>query len=371
MSTITQPTRKIAVLAANSMRDAVLRTDREMREIEESLTRGKWGTSFVLRKWLALRPRDLQRVLLEFSPHIVHFCGHGSQEGLILESDQGEPREVKGEALANLFRIFARSTECVILNACYSELQADLVAAYVPYVIGMSDAIPDPAAIRFAIGFYEALAAGEPFETAFELGCSALLLYGHVLEATLPVLKRGPVRQGKHEVDFTILKRLTQEEMEMLFAQCRRNVELDHSVEAQMQLGCLSLHCQLYRQARECFEQAIEMVPENAEAHYNLALALIGRRRPRALSSSEIVKVERHLELANRLDPVQSKFLYLLAVVKYDYHFLNGMAAKRPSYDELLRQARSLAHNLAEIERLLENVVIQDRELISILRREI
>ena len=43
--------------------------------------------------------------------------------------------------------------ECVVLNACYSEVQADAIALHVPYLIGMNQAIGDSAAREFAVGF--------------------------------------------------------------------------------------------------------------------------------------------------------------------------------------------------------------------------
>jgi hypothetical protein len=43
-----------------------------------------------------------------------------------------------------------------VLNACYSEIQANAIVQHIDYVIGMSQAIGDTAAIKFAMGFYDA-----------------------------------------------------------------------------------------------------------------------------------------------------------------------------------------------------------------------
>ena len=42
----------------------------------------------------------------------------------------------------------------------------------------MKRAIGDEAAIKFAVGFYDALGAGRDFESAFKFGCSAIAWKG-------------------------------------------------------------------------------------------------------------------------------------------------------------------------------------------------
>ena len=102
-----------------------------------------------------LRPDDLRRALLDFNPEIVHFCGHGlGDDGLVLENDPGLAQLVPTEALANLFKRFAtRGLECVVLNACYSEIQAKEIAEHIDYVVGMSSGIGDDAAITVCSWF--------------------------------------------------------------------------------------------------------------------------------------------------------------------------------------------------------------------------
>ncbi len=63
--------------------------------------------------------------------NIVHFCGHGSgEEGLSFEDETGQARLVNADTLAEFFELFADKLECVILNACYSEVQAEAVAEH-------------------------------------------------------------------------------------------------------------------------------------------------------------------------------------------------------------------------------------------------
>jgi hypothetical protein len=142
-------------------------------------------------RW-AIRPDDLRRALLDIEPQIVHFSGHGAgDDGIVVEDDNGKSKIVTTEALSNLFKQCAHHVECVLLNACYSEVQANAIVQHIDYVIGMRQAIGDPAAITFAMGFYDALGAGRCFETAYYIGCNAIELeLGNIPEHLTPQLKR-------------------------------------------------------------------------------------------------------------------------------------------------------------------------------------
>jgi hypothetical protein len=76
----------ILFLAANPKNSTPLRLDQEVREIDEGLTRAKQRDRFHLQQKWAVRPRDIQRAMLDLAPQIVHFSGHGvGQNGLVFE----------------------------------------------------------------------------------------------------------------------------------------------------------------------------------------------------------------------------------------------------------------------------------------------
>lgn len=180
----------ILILAANPKTTLPLRLDEEVREIDAGLQRAKKREHFDLKQRWAVRVRDVYQSLLDFKPQIVHFSSHGAgNDGLALEDDNGKVQLVNTEALVELFKLFASQVECVLLNACYSEVQARVIVQYIPYVIGMNKAIGDKAAIEFAVGFYNALAAGESIEFAYQLGCTAIRLAG-IPEHCIPVLQK-------------------------------------------------------------------------------------------------------------------------------------------------------------------------------------
>ncbi|MBW4483251.1 MAG: CHAT domain-containing protein [Tildeniella torsiva UHER 1998/13D] len=185
---------KILILAANPKNTTRLRLDEELRDIEEGLRRAQHRDRFTLTQRLAVRPRDIQRAMLEETPQIVHFSGHGDgAEGLMFEDESGNAKLVSEAALAGLFALFADPAEfpnpihCVVLNGCYSVVQAEAIADHVPYVVGMTKAVGDRAAIDFAVGFYDALGAGRTVEFAFKLGCAAIDLAGKP-ESAIPIL---------------------------------------------------------------------------------------------------------------------------------------------------------------------------------------
>ncbi len=181
--------KKILLLAANPKGTTPLRLDEAVREIEAGLQRARNREQFELvQKW-AVRPQDVRRAMLDENPQIVHFSGHAaSEEGLVFEDEVGQPKLVTGEALAGLFKLFvSRGVGCVVLNGCYSQVQALAVVQHIPYVVGMKGAIGDKAAIAFAVGFYDALGAGETIEFAYELGCNAIQMEG-IAEYLTPVL---------------------------------------------------------------------------------------------------------------------------------------------------------------------------------------
>jgi hypothetical protein len=169
----------ILILAANPEGTSRLQLDKEVREIDEGLRRASKREQFRLEQKWAVRQRDFYRAMLDYQPQIVHFSGHGAGvDGIVLGNEADELAFLNADALASMFKLFAtKGVECVLLNACYSEVQAKAISQHVNYVIGMNRTIGDKAAIAFSVAFYDALAAGQQMEFAYELGCSVLMSY--------------------------------------------------------------------------------------------------------------------------------------------------------------------------------------------------
>ena len=171
---------------------AHLRLSEEVREIQEKLQMAKLRDRFDFHQRMSTRTIDLSQAMLDVQPQIVHFSGHGSIDGaLCFENQSGQTDSIQPSAIAALFKQFSNHVNCVMLNACYTEIQAKAIAQYIEYVIGMNQMIGDKAAIAFAIGFYQALGAGRTIEDAYKLGCVQIRLHGIPEHQTPVLIKKG------------------------------------------------------------------------------------------------------------------------------------------------------------------------------------
>ncbi len=200
---------KILFLAANPLDTERIRLDEEVRAIDEALRKSDFRDHFDLFSHWAVRVDDLQELLLRRQPDIVHFSGHGQRTGarqgeaqsaatadepdrhflltqasgastrqttgqIVLQNGAGQGVPVPANALSGLFRVLKENIRCVVLNACYTQIQAEGIAQHIDCVIGMSSAIPDKSAIAFATAFYRGLGYGRSVQVAFELGRSQI-----------------------------------------------------------------------------------------------------------------------------------------------------------------------------------------------------
>ncbi len=175
-----------------------LKLDAECRSIDQRLRASKHRERFDLRSQWAVRVNDLQNALLEYSPTIVHFSGHGNSSGqIILQDDTERSFPVSQQSLSELFQILSQEVRCVVLNACYSEDQARAIADHIDCVVGVPNEIDDTAAISFSAAFYQALGYGCSVQQAFELGCNSIGLSGHDASQSPKLLTRRGVDASK------------------------------------------------------------------------------------------------------------------------------------------------------------------------------
>lgn len=190
---------KILFLAVSPKGISPLRLDEEIRSIDQVLRQSRFRERFHIEQHWAVRVSELQGLLLRHQPDIVHFSGHGSPtHTLIFENDTGEPTEVPYEALSEIFQVLQKNVRCVVLNACYSEIQAAAIASHIDAVIGMSDLMGDQAAISFAAAFYQALGYDKDVPTAFTLGVNQIKLHGLADHAVPKLLHRQANRTHVH-----------------------------------------------------------------------------------------------------------------------------------------------------------------------------
>jgi hypothetical protein len=82
---------------------------------------------------------------------------------------------------------YSPPVDCVILNACYTHPQGQLLAIGVSYTVAVEGPISDSGATEFTRGFYDAIGAGKGIEFAYQEGCRTMKLTGHQ-SSGIPVL---------------------------------------------------------------------------------------------------------------------------------------------------------------------------------------
>jgi hypothetical protein len=166
----------ILFLAANPGSTDRLALDREARAIQVELERSGHREQFAFETRWAAEPLDLLRALRTLRPTVVHYSGHGGQNGLFFQASDGQAFLVPSTAIAETFGAAGASVRLVVLNACYSEQHAEAMLAHVDCVVGMDGAVLDDAARSFAIGFYGGLGERESVAAAYRQGCAAVSL---------------------------------------------------------------------------------------------------------------------------------------------------------------------------------------------------
>jgi hypothetical protein len=215
---------KILFLASDPFKTHALALDREVKGITAQIRSAEYRDSLELISAWAVSPGDLQELLLQHKPQVVHFSGHGATANpisspplspstavrdlipdeerqaaqLVLMGDRGEPQPVSQEALVTLFKLLKDDIRLVVLNACYTKPEAEAIVQVIDCCIGMNSAIGDEAAIGFSVAFYRALGFGRSLQTAFELGKNELQLRG-IRQDQTPELhfRRGDVDPAK------------------------------------------------------------------------------------------------------------------------------------------------------------------------------
>lgn len=196
---------KVLIIFSNPRGTVQLDLSREDKIIKESIKLSKNRDNIEVHTLHAASVHDLRRSLLENDFDIVHLSGHGTGIGLILEDELGGKYVVPQKGLAELFKAYSHPTgslSCVILNACYSISQGELISLETPYTIAMEGAVSDIAAIEFSRGFYDAIGAYKNIDFAYEEGCRNVMLSAPKSKFVSKILNKGERYLGSVN-DFT------------------------------------------------------------------------------------------------------------------------------------------------------------------------
>ena len=286
--------KRILILAAQPRNLQPLRLGEEVKKIKTEILLSKGRDRFQVEAQLAVTADEFRHFILEFKPHIVHFCGHGLRDGLLaLEDEAGRVQGVETEALADLFKHLneekaadAIAIECVVLSACHSEPQARAIAPFVACAIGMEGEICDRAAIAFARGFYDALAAGKSYNAAYHLGRTTIRM-ARLADHTTPMMVASPVpilrtpaapsssAPQPQPLGLPPLFRSRARALSVMLLLagvlavwlCRPALSRHYN-----RRGLDAYRARNFKQATAHYKRAIALQPDNGNAHYNLAL---------------------------------------------------------------------------------------------------
>jgi hypothetical protein len=162
----------LLMLGANPRDTARLDLDVEVRRIREKLRAATHRDRVSVEYVGALRPTDLVEIIADTTANALHFCGHATAEGVLLTTDAGQQTLVHTRTVVDLLRVKRQAGGVVrlcVLNACETEETARAVVRHVDCAVGMSDAVPDRAALDFSTALYRHLAEGRSVHHAFEL----------------------------------------------------------------------------------------------------------------------------------------------------------------------------------------------------------
>ena len=160
---------RILFLSANPWTTGRILVDEEERAVFERLQEGTYRERFELHKHAAIRTTDLQRFLMMYKPHIVHFSGHGSKSHkAILGGSPGRGKEVDQQGLVKIFALFKKHVRLAFLNACFTTRQARSLSEVIDYAVGAGKMIGDKGGVAFAGAFYRAIGFGMSVREAFE-----------------------------------------------------------------------------------------------------------------------------------------------------------------------------------------------------------
>ncbi len=195
---------KVLVVFANPRGTNTLRLETEDRVIRESVRLSRHRDNISLTVCHATTVHDLRRALLDEQFQFVHISGHGTGSGLVLEDELGGKYVVPQQALADLFQAYCPPIQCIILNACYSVSQGQLLSLGVPFTIAMEGAISDKAAIEFSRGFYDAIGAGREVGFAYDEGCRTVKLAAPNTQFVSRMLLKDETYVASEQVSSTI-----------------------------------------------------------------------------------------------------------------------------------------------------------------------
>lgn len=163
--------------AGDAYQQEKLKLDKEAREIHDAIQKSLKRDSINFQTRWAIRVADLFQYINEVNPTIIHFSGHGTENGdLVFQDNNDNPKLVSIENIVEMINASSDDVRLVTFNNCFSSSLAEAVVENVEAAIGMNSSIGDKAAIIFSSQLYSSIGFGLSLEKAFQQAIVSLKL---------------------------------------------------------------------------------------------------------------------------------------------------------------------------------------------------
>lgn len=146
---------------------AVVRECETIRDAFETVL-GPNGVEVLIRG--AVQVSQIQRILTELRPHVLHVSVHGSDDRkgrLLFEDPAGDGAPLAAQTFVAMLRASAGSLVAVVASVCFWGPYAEDLTTLAQFVVATDLELPYQAGIAFARSFYGGVARGEALGPAF------------------------------------------------------------------------------------------------------------------------------------------------------------------------------------------------------------
>jgi Tfp pilus assembly protein PilF len=249
-----QIARKILMLSANPENTAESSKRTGLKEIRDALKRSNYSQLLEIQERLDTSAADISQVLSELQPYIVNISGdEDGIDSLTLANISGENIfKNREELIANLFQYHSKNIKCIILNGCFSIIQAREIIRYVEFIIGISQNLKNSTVINFLAEFYYQVGSQRTIRDAYYQSCNFLERTGTTSDL-LPVLlnQQEEARRVKLE-----------EELKLCDIAIKNN---RYNVSSWIEKASLLTKLARLSEADEAYEQASLLQPRNPD----------------------------------------------------------------------------------------------------------
>lgn len=170
---------KILYLTSSPDKRDQLRVDLEVRKVQDHIRGSIYRDSIEILVRPAADTDAIIEGLNDHRPQIIHFSGHGSNDGIELDDGRvaaASYRRLSYDLLARAIAATDSPPSVVVLNSCESSGARRHLLDVAPILVTMRTSISDLSATAFAPKFYAALASGQSVKSAFEQGKLAVAI---------------------------------------------------------------------------------------------------------------------------------------------------------------------------------------------------